>query len=127
MDGQLKENVNNFLKYNAIWIAVSIVVLILITILVLLIVNRNKKSKRNVTPSISLDEDEWSKALGGNDNIIDAKAVGSRLTLILKDDSLIDSDSLKKLGVQSIMKMSNKLILVVEKQADLLLSKIIKK
>lgn len=127
MDGQLKENVNIFLKYNAIWIALAVVAIILITIAILLIVNRNKKVKKNPIPTISLDEDEWVKALGGQDNIVEAKAMGSRLTLTLKDDSLIDNETLKKLGVQSIMKMSNKLVLVVEKQADLLLSKIIKK
>lgn len=127
MEGEFKDIINHFLKYYAFWIALGVVIIILITIAILLIVNRNKKKGKAPKITINQDDDKWLIALGGSENIIEAKAMGSRLTLKLNDDTKINQDELKNLGVQSILKMSDKVILVVEKQADALLEKISKK
>lgn len=127
MEGQFKDIINNFLKYNAVWIALAVVGIIVITALLLIIFNRRTNKKKETKVTISSDDDEWLNALGGQDNIKDVSAKGSRLTLSLVDEKKIDDEKLKVLGVQSILKMSNKIILVVEKQAQLLLEKINKK
>lgn len=127
MEGQFKDNINNFLKYNAFWIALAVVILIILVALIIILANRKKISQKGKQTIVEQDSQVWLNALGGQDNIIDAVAKGSRLTVKLVDYSLIDNDKLKQLGVNSIVKMSDKYILVVEKQAEVILDKIIKK
>ena len=57
-------------------------------------------------------------ALGGRDNIVSFSSAGSRLSLVLKDYSLMEDDALKALGVSSISKMSSKVTLVIGKDAQ---------
>ena len=60
---------------------------------------------------------EFLTYLGGIENVMSCKAVGSRLSLVLKDYNLVDEPKLKQLGVSSIIKMSNKITLVIGKEA----------
>ena len=116
MDGEFKNNINTFLKNNAIWIAVGFVVIILITLIILFLFNRNKTKKIDKT-TYSISTNDWLDSLGGKDNILEISSRGSRLTLSLKEISLINETKLKDLGVTSLLKMSNKLILVIEENA----------
>ncbi|MBR2507028.1 MAG: PTS transporter subunit EIIB [Bacilli bacterium] len=116
MDGEFKNNINTFLKNNAIWIAVGFVVIILITLIILFLFNRNKTKKIDKT-TYSISTNDWLDSLGGKDNILEISSRGSRLTLSLKEISLINETKLKELGVTSLLKMSNKLILVIEENA----------
>ena len=117
MDGEFKNNLNLFLKNYAPYIALGVVVLILISLLVLLLINRKKVNKKEEI-KISTSSNDWIISLGGEDNIIETSSKGSRLTLNLKDITKIDETKLKELGVSSILKMSNKLILVLEDNAS---------
>lgn len=121
MDGEFKNNINGFLKDYALWIALAFVAIILITLLLIFVFN--KKKKIEVKEEVKIDEDssKWLKALGGIDNIVDSSARGSRLTINLKDTSIVDDLALKNLGVTSIVKMSDKIILVIENKANDLL------
>lgn len=116
MDGEFKNNINTFLKNNAIWIAVGFVVIILLTLIILFLFNRNKTKKIDKT-TYSISTNDWLDSLGGKDNILEISSRGSRLTLSLKEISLINETKLKELGVTSLLKMSNKLILVIEENA----------
>ena len=116
MDGEFKNNINTFLKNNAIWIAVGFVVIILITLIILFLFNRNKTKKIDKT-TYSISTNDWLDSLGGKDNILEISSRGSRLTLSLKEISLINETKLKELGVTSLLKMSNKLIVVIEENA----------
>ena len=80
-------------------------------IIVIFIILKRKKSK----PFIS---DDWFMALGGNENIKEISAVGSRLSLVLKDKEAIAREKLKTLGVSSVLVMSNKVTLVIEGEAE---------
>lgn len=73
--------------------------------------------KRGGVKKVAVDS-EWFDALGGKENIQEATAVGSRLSLKLNDKDQINRDKLKELGVSSILVMSNKVTLVIEKQAE---------
>ena len=121
MDGEFKNNINGFFKVFALWIALAVVAIILITLLSIFVFN--KKKNVEVKEEVKIDEDssKWLKALGGIDNIIDSSARGSRLTINLKDTSIVDDLTLKNLGVTSIVKMSDKIILVIENKANYLL------
>ena len=52
--------------------------------------------------------------INGKDNIISYKLVGSRLSLELKDYSLVDKEALKADNIDGIIEMSNKIVLVKE-------------
>ena len=57
-------------------------------------------------------EEHLIKYIGGEDNVISHSINRSRIVLVLKDYSLVDEDKLKSCGVESIIKMSNKITLV---------------
>lgn len=86
------------------------VVLVVAVLLVIFLIRRNKKPR--------IVDADWFDALGGKDNIKEAIAVGSRLSLYLNDKEAINRDRLKELGVTSILVMSNKVTLVIEGQAE---------
>ena len=112
----LKDNVNGFLKNNALWIAFALVGIILVTIALILIFANTKKKK----PEVKIAEKSlWIVALGGEDNIISSEANGSRLMVVLKDKDKMDHEELKKLGVTNFIEMSNKITLLLEDKAEL--------
>ena len=86
------------------------VIVVAAVILVVFLLKRNKQPK-------AADAD-WFEALGGKENIKEAVAVGSRLSLYLNDKEVIKRDRLKELGVSSILVMSNKVTLVIEGKAE---------
>ena len=110
----LKNNLNGFLKNNALWIALVIVGIIIITASLIIIFGRkNKKAK----PKIA-EKSKWVEALGDKDNIVSTEAYGSRLVVKLVDKSKMDKDGLKSLGVSNLIEMSDKVTLVLEDQAE---------
>ena len=117
-----KENINLFLRTTALYIAIGVAVLILIAIL--LIVLLSKKKKKISKQDAIIDANEWLNALGGKENIIEKSATGSRLVLKLDDVNKIDEAKLKELGVTNILKMSNKITLVFEDQAEAVLNQL---
>lgn len=98
---------------------VIIVIAVLATLLVvacaLLLIFRSRKGNKG---KAKVSDSEWIDALGGQDNILEASAIGSRLSVKLNDKETINRDKLKELGVSSILVMSNKVTLVIEKQAE---------
>ena len=114
-DTTFKEDIGLFFKNNALFIAIGVALIIAITIIIILLVNKNKKTdakKIDVKSNLL-----WLENLGGKENISNVESKGSRLSLTLIDVSKINEEKLKELGVSSIIKMSNKIILVVEDNA----------
>ena len=62
--------------------------------------------------------------MGGRANIVEASAVGSRLSVKLVDKSLLDKERIKELGINNILEMSGKIILVVENNAEHILEEL---
>ena len=105
----LEGNNRNFLIYGSIGVAVVIVVA-----LVLAFVLRKKKKPVREKKTLAVSEDVFISHIGGKDNIISYKLVGSRLSLELKDYSLVDKEALKADNIDGIIEMSNKIVLVKE-------------
>jgi len=118
----LQVDFSNFLRTYAIWICLAIIFIILVTLFFLLVLPRIKQNKKKTT-SITEGVD-WINSLGGNSNIISVSASRSRLTLEVKDISLINQNKLKTLGVSSVILMSQKVILVIDNGADEIKEKI---
>ena len=112
---QFKDDFNNFLKNNALWMALVLVGIIVITIVVILIFGRKVKKQPEVQVA---EKSAWVKALGEEDNIVSTEAFGSRLVVALKDNTKMNKDELKSLGVTSIIEMSHKVTLLLEDKAE---------
>lgn len=96
-------------------IAVAVVAALLVVGCAVLLILRSKSNK---TSKAKVSDAEWIDALGGQNNILEASAIGSRLSVKLNDKEIINRDKLKELGVSSVLVMSNKVTLVIEKQAE---------
>lgn len=120
---EMKDDFNTFLRNYGIWIAVAVVALIAITILLILYFNKKKKEGKGKIKDNTASSD-WLIALGGKENIIESTANGSRLSIKLNDQSKIDKDKLKELGVSNIVIMSDKVTLVLEDKAELIKNKL---
>ena len=121
---ELKTDVNNFLKNNALWIALALVGVIVITIVLILLLS--KRGKKKEQPQIA-EKSLWIDALGGEENIISSEAYGSRLVVVLKDKTLMNREGLKVLGVTNFMEMSDKITLLLEDKAELVKAELDKK
>ena len=104
---------NEILKNYILPISIGVACLIFIVVLALFIIALVKgKKKNNITDKAFLPSNEIINALGNKENIISSSLKGSRLTLVLKDYNIINESKLNELGIDSIIKMSNKIILV---------------
>ncbi len=99
---------------------IGAMLLIVALVLVIRSIKKNKFLKQRETSNVEL-----INYLGGRDNIISSKAAGSRLALVLKDYSLIDDEQIKRLGVERIIKMSNKVTLLIGEEDAKKIDKII--
>ena len=96
-------------------IAIAVVAALLVVGCAVLLILRSRSNK---TSKAKVSDSEWIDALGGQNNILEASAIGSRLSVKLNDKEIINRDKLKELGVSSILVMSNKVTVVIEKQAE---------
>ncbi len=113
----LKDDFNEFLKNNALWMALVLVGIIAVTLFLIFFLNRRKKNSKPII--IVASKSAWVDALGGNENILSSEAYGSRLVIKLVDKEKMKKDELKSLGVTSIIEMSDKVTLLLEDKAEL--------
>ena len=76
-----------------------------------------KESKKNKDKHINSTYDEIILNLGGKENIVEMTARGSRLSIVLKDNSLLNIDALKNIGVEGVIVMTSKVTLVIGEDA----------
>ena len=105
-----------FLKQYGYLLAIGVAVIIAILVVFLLLLQRKGKKPQEVKKEYS--SSGIYEALGGKDNVLTHQKAGSRISLTLKDYSLIDENKLNELGVDSVIKMSNKITLVVKDDSD---------
>lgn len=103
---------NEILKNYILPISIIVAGVIFVTVLILFIIAMIKNKKEKTVIKRELPSDNIIYSLGGKDNIINASLNGSRLSLVLKDYKLVNEAKLNELGIDSIIKMSNKIILI---------------
>ena len=112
---------NDWLKNYGIWASLALAGVVFLTVLVLFIISR-RKGKENIVPEIkkeaSLLGEKVVTALGGKENIVSKSLNGSRIVLVLNNYDLIDEKTLNDNGVDSIIRMSNKITLVSKDYSD---------
>lgn len=92
-------------------IALVVVALIAVVLVGFLIISRKKKSKTK-DQIIATNLSDFYLALGGKENVVSHNLNGTRLTLVLKDYKLVDREKLREYGVERVLSMTNKYILV---------------
>lgn len=83
------------------------VVLVLISLIVIKLMKRD----------FSVEANKLINYLGGKDNIVNAECNMSRFKVILKDVSIVDKDSIQKLGAKGIVEIDNQLKIIFGKDA----------
>ena len=111
---------NEFMKNNALWIALTFLVIIIIAILLIVFINIKKNKQIKSDKEI---EDTLLTALGGKDNIKTKSLKGTRITITLNDFSKLNEEMLNDLNV-SYIKMSEK-ITIVSKNDSIKLDKLL--
>ena len=104
---------NEFLLNYGIWLAVGVAVLLATAVILILVFSQRKKNSLKNASKVYSTKDVY-EALGGFDNVLSHQQVGSRIAVTLKDYSKVDDAKLNLLGVDSVIKMSNKITLVVK-------------
>lgn len=105
-----KQEINDFLSQNALYIVLGFIGLIIVAIVLLLIFNRKKNKNPKFIKNV---EDNFYTYLGGVDNVIEAKLNGSRFVIVLKDNTKFDKEKIKTLGVNNIISLKEKITLVL--------------
>ena len=109
---------NDFLKDYGIYLALAVAGVVLITVLVFVFLALKRRKAAPKVEEVKVDSSLIKAALGGEDNIVSHSINGSRIVIELKDYSLVNEKSLNELGVASIIKMSNKITLVVKGNSE---------
>lgn len=96
--------------------------LIIIAVLTIYFIKQNKKKKKeNVEKKIDNEIKEVTSSLkdkfGGKDNIIEISSKGSRVTVIVKDISLINKEEINK-TFDNVMFMSNKIVFLIGSDSE---------
>ena len=112
---------NEWLRNYGIWISIGAAAIVFIVVLVLFIVAMVKRKQNPVPYSsktvLANEVNEILEALGGRDNIIAHSLTGSRIVLVLKDYTVVNDEVLNKNGIESVIKMSNKITLVSKSES----------
>lgn len=105
---------------NILWLIVAIsVAVVLIASCTMVLIKLKKGKKKKKEPLLLADRSVYIEALGGENNILESKVVGSRIVISLMDDSIITPEKLlQDAGVASYIKMNKKLTLVVKDNAQ---------
>ena len=113
---------NDWLRSYGIWLSFAAAGIVFLVVLVLFIIAMAKRKQNPVAykpkPAITGDYTKILDALGGRDNIIAHSLTGSRIVLVLKNYNIVNDEELNKNGIDSIVKMSNKITLVSKSESS---------
>ena len=112
----------NFLQMDPIQLSIIVIIAVIaglfLAFTIIVTTKKVKNKKKQIAAqndkALKISDDEFFKLIGGVDNVISYKLVGSRLTLELKDYTKVDKEGLKKEKFDGIVEMKNKIILVKE-------------
>lgn len=100
---------------------IPLFVIIIIVLAIYLVKQNKKKKKQNAEKKIDSEIKEVTSSLkdkfGGKDNILEISSKGSRVTVVLKDISLINKDEINK-TFDNVMFMSNKVVFLIGSDSE---------
>ncbi len=96
------------------WVYLVVVFVISLSFLFVIFSKKKEARKRNGKVKQNADLTNIYSYLGEKENVVSHELKGTRLTLVLKDYQKVNRDKLKDIGVERVLSMSNKYILVGE-------------
>ena len=100
---------------------IPLFVIITLILAIYLVKQNKKKKKENAEKKIDSEIKEVTSSLkdkfGGKDNILEISSKGSRVTVLLKDISLINKDEINK-TFDNVMFMSNKVVFLIGSDSE---------
>ena len=105
-----------FSKYGGILLIVLSAVLVVAFVVALVFYFRVRKSDK-INNKID-NPNEYLEAFGGKENIVSCEAKTSRLIVVLNDYSKMNEEKLKSLGIESLIKATNKVTFIVGERAE---------
>ena len=114
---------NEWLRSYGLYISLAVAGVVFLTVLVLFIIAliKRKKDPTSVLPKevkLSANTSKILEGLGGRENIVAHSLNGSRIVLMLNNYNIVDEKMLNENGVDSLIKMSNKITLVIKRDAS---------
>ena len=109
---------NQFLKDNALYLALGVAGLILIILLIVILRSAKNRKDGDKGGKKKINGSAYIEALGGAENIVSHSLMRSRIVLTLKNYDIVDKEKLKEAGVDSFIMMSDKLTLVIKGDAE---------
>lgn len=114
---------NEWLRSYGLYISLAVAGVVFLTVLVLFIISliKRKKDPTSVLPKeikLSANTSKILEGLGGRENIVAHSLNGSRIVLMLNNYNIVDEKMLNENGVDSLIKMSNKITLVIKRDAS---------
>lgn len=97
-----------------VWVVAIVVVLILVWVLFSKVL-KNKKIEETNVEELSIDVEVLLHALGGQENVESSEATNSKVSISLKDDTLVDVQALKDLGASGIVQSEHKVTVILGK------------
>lgn len=105
---------DEFLKQNALYIALFFVALIGINIILFFAIPHAKKKGKDKENAKEINNfAAFFNFCGGKDNIEKLSLQGSRLSLFVKNKNTVNIEELKKNGVEKVISMSEKYVLLI--------------
>lgn len=103
------------------WIITLVLAIIMFAVFIVMVVLIALENKREKQKAKKIENDAYFYCFGGIDNIVSLEVKGSRLVVVLKDDSLLNENQLKILGITSLIRATNKITLIIgEKGKEIL-------
>lgn len=99
------------------FIAAGAVFIAVVVFFIIAVIKRRKNPVVHNEPKVSksaVNKTVLLEAIGGLENMTHKQLSGSRISLELKDVSLVDEQKLNSIGVDRVIKMSNKITLVIK-------------
>lgn len=121
---EAKNDFEIFLSKYAWLLCVIVVAIIIATIIAIYLIKGKKNKSKSVKKEKIENVDELLLAVGGQENIIECSASGSRLSIKFKNKDLIDRNKLTELGIKNVVMMSDKITLVTELDNQYIVEKI---
>lgn len=113
---------NDWLVNYGIWIALGLAGVVFVMVLILFLISLKKRKDAPFLSENNEANDEFHtkllEAIGGKENIVSGSLNGSRISLVLNDYEVINEKLLTECGVDSFIKMSNKITLVSKSNSD---------
>lgn len=101
------------------WLIIGVGALIIIGLVIFLIKYISAVNKKKSTESVVNNYyNNIIEACGGIENIIEVSNLGSRLSFVLKYQSLFDDAKLKEINITGVFKTTKKITIVVGDKAN---------